>query len=111
MFVFIADMVFHLESGSCESGTDVRTVDRAFDASHFAHHLSSDLLTYRFQCPQEPCGWAFRFLSDVLLHAESQHSEERDCYNNFKDFQGIPSSLEAFLSVLITDVEDPPDEG
>lgn len=52
----------------------------------------------------------FRFLSDVLQHAEDEHFEELNYSDNFKDFQGAPSPLDAFLCVLKVDVEDPLDD-
>lgn len=110
MFSYISEMVFHLESGSCGSGTDVRTVDMALKDSQYAHHITTGLDVHAFRCPQDPCDMAFRFMSGVVEHVESEHSGELNYLNNFEDFQGAPSPLDAFLAVLKNHVRWPPED-
>ena len=91
-------MILHLETRACPSGADIRTVDNAAFTCCYGESLRSGDPCSPFACPY-CCSTTFRFMSGLLQHAELDHHQASE---PFEDLMGMPYTVSPPRSFLDT---------
>jgi hypothetical protein len=68
-------MLFHLETGTCESGVDdIDVADMAYDFRYSLKYTTKHDDDYEFKCPT--CDKRFDYMSSLFKHAEGDFCDE-----------------------------------